>query len=71
MQNIPEFSISVLAEVPEVLHDELLRFLSRNPKWDTDRVFEAAIALFLLQQTVGESRVAAKAYVEATIDAPN
>jgi hypothetical protein len=42
-------SISLLIEVPEVLHDALSNYLELRPDWDQDRVFTAALSLFLLQ----------------------
>ncbi|MFN5515882.1 MAG: DUF2811 domain-containing protein [Cyanobacteriota bacterium] len=42
-------SISVFAEIPEDLHDSLKTYLEKHPNWDLDRVFSAALSLFLLQ----------------------
>lgn len=41
--------ISILSEIPEDLHSSLADFLESHPSWDQDRVFSAAISLFLLQ----------------------
>ncbi|MBD2019905.1 DUF2811 domain-containing protein [Leptolyngbya sp. FACHB-36] len=41
--------ISLFVEVPEVLHDALKNYLEIRPDWDQDRVFTAALSLFLLQ----------------------
>ena len=41
--------ISMLSEIPEDLHKSLSVFLENHPDWDQDRVFSAAISLFLLQ----------------------
>lgn len=41
--------VSVLAEIPEELHHALATFLETHPDWDQDRVFSAAMSLFLLQ----------------------
>jgi Protein of unknown function (DUF2811) len=41
--------ISLLVEIPEALHYSLGSFLESRPDWDQDRVFSAAISLFLLQ----------------------
>ncbi|ERN41988.1 protein of unknown function (DUF2811) [Rubidibacter lacunae KORDI 51-2] len=48
-------NVSLLAEIPEQLHDALLRFIDLHPSWDQDRVFSAALSLFLLQNSGGES----------------
>ena len=42
-------TISILAEIPEELHESLKHFLETHPTWDQDRVFCAALSLFLLQ----------------------
>lgn len=42
-------TISLLIEVPEVLHDAMKNYLEMRPDWDQDRVFTAALSLFLLQ----------------------
>lgn len=41
--------ISLLAEIPEELHEPLNQFIETHPAWDQDRVFSAALSLFLLQ----------------------
>ncbi|PZO41120.1 MAG: hypothetical protein DCF19_10295 [Pseudanabaena frigida] len=42
-------TISILAEIPEELHETLKTYLETHPDWDQDRVFAAALSLFLLQ----------------------
>lgn len=42
-------TVSILSEIPEELHDSLRNFLETHPTWDQDRVFSAALSLFLLQ----------------------
>ncbi len=42
-------TISILAEIPEELHETLKIYLEFHPDWDQDRVFAAALSLFLLQ----------------------
>jgi hypothetical protein len=42
-------TVSLLIEVPEVLHDSLKNYLEIRTDWDQDRVFTAALSLFLLQ----------------------
>lgn len=64
-------SVSILAEIPEALHESLKTYLETHPDWDQDRVFSAALSLFLLQN--GDSntpetslcyRQAARVYLE-------
>ena len=64
-------NVSILAEIPEDLHLSMQGYLDGNPDWDQDRVFSAAISLFLLQNTVENSpeaslnyRRAARVYLE-------
>lgn len=42
-------AVSIFAEIPEDLHQSLKSYLETHPKWDQDRVFAAALSLFLLQ----------------------
>lgn len=42
-------SVSILAEIPEELHESLKNYLETHPSWDQDQVFAAALSLFLLQ----------------------
>ncbi|CAN1210859.1 DUF2811 domain-containing protein [Tumidithrix helvetica PCC 7403] len=65
-------TVSILAEIPEELHATLTNYLESHPEWDQDRVFAAALSLFLLQNgncdTAGSSssyRSAAKVYLNA------
>ncbi|MEA5471083.1 MULTISPECIES: DUF2811 domain-containing protein [unclassified Spirulina] len=41
--------VSILAEIPEDLHQSLKTYLDCHPTWDQDRVFAAALSSFLLQ----------------------
>ena len=57
-------TVSILAEIPEELHTAITRYLETHPDWDQDRVFAAAVSLFLLQN--GEcDRRAARVYLDA------
>jgi hypothetical protein len=65
-------SVSILAEIPEELYETLKGYLESHPDWDQDRVFAAALSLFLLQNGSGDSagtsrsyRSAAKVYLNA------
>ncbi|MEM9542931.1 MAG: DUF2811 domain-containing protein [Cyanobacteria bacterium P01_E01_bin.42] len=44
-------TVSILAEIPEDLHQSLKTYLDGHPTWDQDRVFAAALSLFLLQNS--------------------
>ncbi|NJN62781.1 MAG: DUF2811 domain-containing protein [Coleofasciculaceae cyanobacterium RL_1_1] len=64
-------NVSILAEIPEDLHLSMQGYLDGNPDWDQDRVFSAAISLFLLQNTIENTpeaslnyRRAARVYLE-------
>jgi Protein of unknown function (DUF2811) len=46
---VMDMPISLFVEIPETLHQSLATFLDTRPEWDQDRVFSAAISLFLLQ----------------------
>lgn len=57
-------SVSVVANIPEELHDTLRSYLDIHPDWDLDRVFSASISLFLMQNSNGDRR-AAKVYIDS------
>jgi hypothetical protein len=64
-------AVSILAEIPEELHKSLQVYLEAHPTWDQDRVFAAALSLFLLQNSgsqTGETsqnyRACARVYLE-------
>jgi len=40
-------TVSILAEIPEELHETLQSYLESHPDWDQDHVFAAALSLFL------------------------
>ncbi len=56
--------ISILAEIPEELHETLQTYLQDHQDWDQSRVFTAAVSLFLLQNGSGDRR-AARTYLHA------
>lgn len=51
-------TISILADIPEDLHDTLMSYLETHPDWDQDRVFSAALSLFLMQYGQSDRRTA-------------
>ena len=60
-----QLSVSILAEIPEDLHESLRRFLENHPSWDQDRVYAAALSLFLLQSGQKEGdRVPSRVYLD-------
>jgi hypothetical protein len=58
-------SISILAEIPEELHESLKSYLDTHPDWDQDRVFSAALSLFLLQNGSSGTPEASRSYRQA------
>ncbi len=70
--------ISVLAEIPEELHESLGNYLENHPTWDLDRVFAAALSLFLLQNESSRThqdsqnyRACARVYLETLFQQPD
>lgn len=64
-------AVSILAEIPEEIHQSLKSYLESHPNWDQDRVFAAALSLFLLQNNGSDTedasqnyRACAKVYLE-------
>ena len=55
--------VNILTEIPEELYDSLKSYLETHPEWDQDRVFSAALSLFLLQNGENDRR-AAKVYLD-------
>lgn len=70
-------TVSLLIEVPEVLHESLKNYLELRPDWDQDRVFTAALSLFLLQNRGTDAapdhahqRQASKIYLDTLFKRP-
>lgn len=57
-------TISILAEIPEDLHEALSGYLDTHTNWDQDRLFAAALSLFLLQNSDYDRRPAS-VYVDS------
>ena len=63
-------AVSIFAEIPEDLHQSLKSYLETHPNWDQDRVFAAALSLFLLQNSSEQDsnsqnyRACARVYLE-------
>ena len=62
-------TVSILAEIPEALHESLSHYLESHPDWDQDRVFSAALSLFLLQNGDGDRRTA-RVYLDTLFKHP-
>ncbi|MGL5081856.1 MAG: DUF2811 domain-containing protein [Microcoleaceae cyanobacterium] len=58
-------SISIFAEIPEILHESLQGYLQNHPDWDFDRVFSAALSLFLLQNESVNTPESSRSYHQA------
>ena len=70
-------TVSILAEIPEELHESLKCYLENHPSWDQDRVFAAALSLFLLQNGNSKAtevsqnyRACARVYLETLFQHP-
>ncbi len=50
-------TVSLMVELPEELCDSLQGFLAARTGWEQDRVFGAAVALFLMQNGVNQRQV--------------
>lgn len=49
--------ISTVVEIPEELADAVTKFIEDNPKWSRDRLEQAALSLFLMQNGKNQSYV--------------
>ncbi len=70
-------TVSILAEIPEDLHQSLKCYLETHPSWDQDRVFSAALSLFLLQNGTAKTlessqsdRACTRVYLESLFQYP-
>ncbi|ACK72853.1 conserved hypothetical protein [Gloeothece citriformis PCC 7424] len=68
-------SVSILAEIPEELHESLRDYLETHPNWDVDQVFAVALSWFLLKsenaqtpQSSQMSRACARVYLETLFE---
>jgi hypothetical protein len=68
-------TVSILAEIPEALHESLQAYLETHATWDQDRVFAAALSQFLLQSGEGQTpkeaenyRACARVYLETLFE---
>jgi len=49
--------VSLRADVPAPLHEAMREFIERHPNWDQYRLFQAALAGFLVQQGLDDRDV--------------
>jgi hypothetical protein len=57
-------TVSILTEIPEELYEAVSHYLDIHSDWDQDRVFAAAVSLFLMQN--GDSdRCTAQTYLDS------
>ncbi|MGV0027087.1 DUF2811 domain-containing protein [Phormidesmis priestleyi] len=63
-------NVSILVEIPETLHQSFLSYLEARPDWDQDRVFSAALSLFLLQNRTTHDRQTARVYLDSLFKRP-
>ncbi|WP_036482979.1 DUF2811 domain-containing protein [Myxosarcina sp. GI1] len=52
-----EHYISVVAEIDPELHQSLSKYLDKHPCWDINKVFNASLSLFMLQNWQGENKI--------------
>jgi hypothetical protein len=57
-----EYCISVEAEINSELHKSLLKYLDCHPYWDLNRVLNASVSLFMMQNWSSENGLEAKDY---------
>lgn len=55
-------TVSILAEIPEDFHESLTGYLEIHPDWDCNRVFCAALSLFLIQNNNSDTPDASRNY---------
>jgi Protein of unknown function (DUF2811) len=55
-------TVSLMAEVPEPLLEAMRNFIDQHPQWDQYRLFQAALAGFLVQQG-SQSRAVTRCYL--------
>lgn len=56
-QASPGSSISLEAEVPELLYEGMRQFISHHPQWDQYRLVTSALANFLFQNGCSDQTV--------------
>jgi hypothetical protein len=59
--------IDLQVELPEHLHDAVQAYLEANPTWSQNRLFTAAVSLFLMQNGV-TARDVNRLYLDTVFD---
>lgn len=59
--------VTLLVPIPEELHTEVQEYLDTHPGWDQERLFTAALSLFLMQNGC-RSRVVSQFYLNTLFD---
>ncbi len=62
-------TISILTEIPEELYEAVSLYLDAHTDWDQDRVFAAAVSMFLQQNHDGD-RHTSKSYFDGLFQHP-
>lgn len=62
-------SVSLSVEIPEDLHVSVKNYLDVHSGWSQDRLFQAAISLFLMQNGVTERQVS-RIYLDSLFGQP-
>jgi len=62
-------TVSILTEIPEDLYEAMSHYLDAHAEWDQDRIFAAAVSLFLAQNSQCD-RHAAQAYLDSLFQQP-
>ena len=57
-----ENCISLEAEINSELHQSLLKYLDNHPYWDVNRVLNASLSLFMLQNWSEDKSLTTKDY---------
>lgn len=65
MQLTTNSTITTLVEIPEELYTAARNHLETHPDWDYNRVFTAALSLFLLQNGTNSTPTASQEYRRA------
>ena len=58
----PEYCISLEAEINSELHQTLLKYLDCHPYWDVNRVINASLSLFMMQNWCSENGIKDRDY---------
>ena len=53
----PKATVSLMVEIPEVLHVSMQEYLDTHELWSQERIMQAALSLFLMQNGVNQPHV--------------